>query len=76
MKARTRMARAANKAGEGLGMKVGRPGAVAPKTKLQKKVAAADRAKARAKAVSAGKTVKGTNWKKRKQARQARKGKI
>ena len=54
MKARTRMARAANKAGEGLGMKVGRPGAVAPKTKLQKKVAAADRAKARAKAVSAG----------------------
>jgi hypothetical protein len=45
-----------------------------PSEKLIKKTAAADRAKARAKAVKAGKTVKGTDWKKRKQARQARKG--
>ena len=56
MKAKTRMARAANKAGIGLKPIASPPSVSAPsqKTKLQKKVASADRAQARAKAVAAG----------------------
>ena len=87
MKARTRFARAANKAGIGLKPVATNPGVYAPsqKSKLQKKVAAADRAKARAKAVSAGRPAPKTGAQKamaqkrqasalkRKQAMQARK---
>ena len=90
MKARTRRARdiiqgrKANKAAgivkdprqRDLMPKVKDRSGFSPSEKLIKKTAAADRAKTRAKAVKAGKPVKGTNWKKRKQARQARKGKI
>jgi len=56
MKAKTRMARAANKAGRGLKPVSTNPGVSAPeqKTKLQKKLTAADRAKTRAKAVASG----------------------